>query len=801
MPDGLARPEDRDYHLEEGVIELPEIEKLQKLKAMRDELGEDGLSVEELGFLEQFEPRKKESSKFGDNIAEYLDDEVLGRIAHDVIERFDWDHQARMPWYEREVKGIRLLGVTDKTDGGAKFKGASKVVHPLLAEACVQFQARTMSEMWPAGGPVRTIVVGDSTDEQEQQAQRVSSYMNYKLNNVMPGAYDAEDKSKIRLPLSGSVFKKVYTDPVYGEMDDYVAPDDFIVPYNAECLRTAPRYTHVIYQYPNEVKRLQNLGYYRDVDLQAPDESSAIERPFYAEIKDAEGTIIWSHEDHTERHTNLEMHTDWNIPGFEDKDENGKETGLELPYVITVDYDNQQVLSIYRNWKEEDPKKLKRIWFTHDKFIPGYGFYGWGFSHWIGGLCKAATGALRALLDAAQFSNAPGGYRSKLVKGLQNNVSPGEYVETEFDPEDLQNAFYDLPYKEPSAVLFNLLGYIQDVANRFASTTDTMVGEGSTSVPVGTTLARVEQGEKVYSAIHSRLHRSKREEFKLLAEQIKLNLKPGEGYPFAFEGVSQEIIHEDFDDRVDIVPVSDPAVVSTTQRMMQGQLILDMAERAPNLYDMRAVHKRALGAARVNNIEELIPDHGQSVKIDPVQENMSLATNKPIQAYPDQDHLAHQLVHQYWFATLPPEQQEQYAAPYNAHIAEHEAWKHYAEMTGAMGVELPADVMTGEGQELSADDELAISLSAAKAVQLLQQQQPDPEAEEAVVEMEAEAQKAQLETEAFLNEEERKDEAHAAEIERKNQATIAEIERKNAAAETDLANKVAAEEKRLEGKE
>jgi chaperonin GroES len=801
MPD---RSESEGISQDNREVESDEARRLT-LERMLEEVGEDGLTDEDLDFMEQFEPEEaaNEVDGFYENLAEKIDDEELGRIAGTVIEWFDWDHQSRYPWYEREVRGLRLLGVTEKTDGGAKFAGASRVVHPVLMEACIQFQARAMGEIWPSDGPVKTMVVGDGSEAEEQQAKRVAGYMNYSINDVMPGAYEAEDKSKIRLPLSGSVFKKVYTDPIHGPMDDYVAPEDFVVPYNAECLRTAQRYTHVLYLYPNDVKRYQLNGHYVDVELTNPDEIGSVERIFYKEVLDSEGQTAWSHEDKSQRHTVIEMHVDWDLKGHEHK-EGGKKTGLELPYVITVSYDDYKVLSIRRNWQEDDEQQKKKIWFTHDKFVPGFGFYGWGYIHLIGNLATAATGALRAMLDAAHFANQPSGYAAKGAKGLPKNVPPGEYAETDFASEDLKDAFYDLPYKDPSSALFNLLGYITDSANRIASTTDTMVGEGNSSVPVGTTLARIEQGEKIYSAIHRRLHRSKREEWKLLAEELKNDL-PKEGYPFAYQGVKSEIAFEDFDDRVDIIPISDPAVVSSTQRMFQGQLVLEVAEKAPQLYDMRAVHKRALVAARVQNIDELMPPQEEAQKIGPIQENMALLLNKPIKAFPDEDHVAHQMVHQHFITTLQPEQQEQIMGAHAAHMAEHEALKYYLMMTEAMGADVPSDVIEGELVPIEQDEESAITMAAARAVQLLEEQAGDPEAEAEAAKINAEAEKVGSETqiaqEKFQNEEERADEALRADIDRKDATATADTQRKNATTENDLAAKIRQQEADLVGKE
>lgn len=764
---------------EEPEIDLNQLqdeEREQTLVQILEAVGEEGLTDEDLDFLEERRGPDRQNAEFNANLAEHLSQSVLDKIGQEVVERFDDDHQARMDWYAREVAGMRLLGVSDETDGGADFPGASKAVHPLFAEACVQFQARTIGEVWPADGPVKVIVVGESTPESEEQAQRVAEYLNYNMNNVIPGAYEAEDMAMMRLPMSGSVFKKVSKDPLYGQMDEFIPPDEFVVPYNAADLRTAQRYTHVKLEYPNEVRKYQKEGWYLDTVLPEPDERN-LERPFYLEVKDAEGTTVWEREEDN-RHTNLEQHTYWDIPGFEDKDEAGEPTGIELPYVIVVDYDAQKVLSIRRNWRENDPMQRKREWFVHKKFTPGFGFYGFGFNHWIGSLFKSSTGALRALLDAAQFANLPGGYRSKTGKALsgEGQVAPGEWRETDIPPEDLQSAFFPLPYGEPSTALFNLLGSMVDAVHRFASTTDVMVGEGSADVAVGTTLARIEQGEKTFSAIHKRLHRANREEYKLLAEQLAESM-PAEGYPYPVSSGEQSIARADFDDRIDVLPVSDPEVVSTTQRIIHGQLLIEMSERAPDLYNRRATHKRALEAARTPNISEVLPEPKEAVRLNPVEENMGVMTGKPIQAFPDQDHMAHLAVHQAFAGGIGEDDKSRVMPALMAHMAEHKAWAYYAQMTGMMGAPLPASVMEEEPKEMDPETETRLSQMIAQAVQGLQEP-PTPE------QMQAQAEQASSQAEIA-----RKDAVAQAEIARRDMLAQAEIEREMLETDADIERK------------
>lgn len=769
-------------------------DELRRIEIIRDEVGDIGLTDDQMDLYEQYYGGGTDhpgAEQHDANLAEFLPDDVLSAIGQRVVEMFDWDHESRMPWYQMEVRGLRMLGVSPNTDGGAAFEGATRVVHPLLAEAAVQFQARTMPEVWPADGPVNTMVIGESNDEAEKQGQRVKDYMNYQLNLEMPGVYEGEDMAYLRLPLSGSVFKKIYHDPVFGHMDDYVAPEDFVVPYNASDLRTAPRFTHVEYIWPNDVKRYQLIGYYRDVELPEADENN-LERPLYREIQDTEGDTIWEHTE-DQRHTMLSQHVNLDIDGFEHKDEEtGDVTGFELPYVVTVDYDSQVVVAIRRNWREGDAAYTRRQWFVHKKFIPGFGFYGYGLYHWIGSLTRAAIGALRALLDAAQFANLPGGYRSKVARGLSGEgpVAPGEFRETELNPEDLQNAFFPLPYKEPSVVLFNLLGHIEQIAQRFASTTDVLMGEGNKSVPVGTTLARIDQGLKVFGSIFKRIHRANSEEYQLLAEQFREYMPP-EGYPFAYQGHSTQIAHEDFDGRVDIIPVSDPEVSSSTQRLITSQLVVELANSRPELYNMRNVHARALSAARVPNIEELlVPEDEEPVRMGPVEENMAMQMGEPVKTHADEDHEAHMVTHMGWFESRPKEDQEMLGGPYYAHMAEHKAWAYYAEMTQMMGGPLPTGVIDGEAQELDPEIERQLSLAAAQATQLMLEQQPPSEEEVAAMESQSEIGRKDAESQADIQ---RDDRESAASINRENLETEASIRRDavGLAAKTNLGDREA----------
>ena len=752
---------------------LSDQDELENLRDIRSEVGEAGLTDDQMEFIAQYEvDPQRAQMEFGANLAEFIPDDDLNRIGSDATEAFDEDYESRSDWYEREVKGIRMLGVTTKTDGGAKFDGASKAVHPMLAEACVQFQARTVSEVWPAHGPVKTIDIGESSDEKDQQANRVSSYMNYLLNDVMPGAYEAEDMAYLRLPMSGSVFKKIYHDKAYGHMDDFVSATDFVVPYNAVDLRTAPRYTHVLFLFPNEVKRYQLLGTYLDIELPDPDEDH-LDRIFYKEVKDSEGQTLFTREkDH--RHTFLEQHVYLDIPGYEHENPEGKKTGFKLPYVITIDYDSQKVVSVRRNWKENDPLFMKREWFVHKKFTPGFGFYGYGFFHWIGSLTTAAAGSLRALLDAAQFSNLPAGYRSKEGRGLgsEGPLAPGEWRETDLQADEIDKAFFPAPYKEPSMTLFNLMGHLEELGRRFASTTDVLTGSETGNVPVGTTLARIDQGQKIFNSIHKRIYRANRLEYKLLHDQIAEHM-PQEGYPFSYAGVSQEIAHKDFDSRIDVFPVADPEVATSTQRIIQSQFLMEISGTRPELYNMRQVHRRALSAVRIQDIDQVLRKEEKIPRRDPISENMGLLTNEPLKVFPDQDHEAHRVVHDSFIAGLPQEKQSELEAPMAAHLAEHLAWQYYIQMTSVMGAEIPQEVLIGD-EEMPPQVEMELSLMAAQATQLLPPR-PSPE------EMEAQAKAASIQAE-----DQAKTQAAASDINRKDAMVQAEIDRKQAIADAEI---------------
>lgn len=753
----------------------------QDVAHVADEYGDDILTDDELDYLDSQQPDLPDPYETHyANLAEYMDDDELNIIAQKILEWKDVDEESRKDWQERERKGILLLGVSENTEGGASFDGACKVVHPLLAEACVQFQARAMEATWPADGPVKTIIVGDKDDEAAKQSERVQQYMNYQYTQQMPGAYEEQDRMLLRLPLSGSAFKKAYYDPLEGTVvTKFVNGQDFLVPYEATSLRTASRHTHIERMAQNDVRKLQKSGFFVDVDLGLPVISGDGEnQETIDEIDATEGKSQDFHED-DQQHTLYECHCYYDLQGFEDVDECDCETGIALPYVITVEKDSMRVLSIRRNWREGDAMRKKRVHFTHYRFLPGFGFYGYGFLHIIGGLSRAATGALRALLDAAQFNNLPGGFKDKDAKIPNGDVAiaPGEWRDVEASADELSKAFFRLPYEEPSRALFQLLGYLDDIGRRFAGTTESVIGDANNTGPVGTTLALIEQGLKVFSGIHKRLHIASGEEYKLVAE-LNFEWLPEEGYPYQLKEVSAEVFYQDFDGRVDVIPVGDPNIVTSTQRIAQAQSVLQLAERAPHLYDVRVAHRRMLESLRIQNIDEVLPEPKSAVRLGPVEEMQAIISGKPVKAYLDQNHEAHIAVHRMAMQMLPPDMAKMVGPSFMAHIQEHIALAFTLQMQQATGINFMIlnDDEEEEVADLPPQIEYKIAAAAGQAAaQMMPQPLPSPE--------ELDAQRKNALTEADIN---RKDVASQADIDRKDAEALADAERKNEKQEQDL---------------
>ncbi len=759
-------------HIEDGEPQMPDVE---QLIAIRDEMGEEGLTDEEFSMLADHERSSVPQQKgHYSNLALSMEEGDLSTISTRIKQWVEWDEESRTEWQELERNGIRLLGVSTNVDGGARFKGASKVVHPMLAEACVQFAARALSVVWPAGGPVKSAVMGAESEEISHQASRVEKFMNFQYTQLMPGAFEQTDKMLFRLPLSGSVFIKGYYDDIDGVTRRMVEPADFIVPYRATDLRSTQRYTERVLMSQNDIRKRQVSGLYRDIKLQTPIEDTGdqerdivVDEIRATEGRSDQGRIL---EDH--RHTLLECYCELNLKGFEDLTENGIQTGISLPYLVTVEKDSQKVLSIYRHWRPNDPEKRKIINHIHYWYTPGLGFYGYGLYHLIGGLSKAATGTLRALMDSAQFSNLQGGYRSKDsgVKNGDEQISPGEWKETDCDAEDLKKAFFPLPYKEPSSTLFALMGVLSELGQRFAGTTDAMVGEGNQNTPVGTMLARIEQGGRIISAVQKRVHYSQGQEFKLISWLNSIYM-PDE-YPYRVPGEDLVVMREDFDDRVDVIPVSDPNFVSNTQRYYINQAVLELSEKRPDLYDMRAVHKRGLDALRVDNIDELMPPPAEVPHMGPVQEIAAVLQGQPIKAFPDQDHQSHIIVHQGYLMTIDKQQEEVVGPALTAHIQEHYAQAFVLQMQQATQVQMP---MSAEMEgEIPPEIENEIAMRAAQAMQEMQaQMQQEPEPDPELVELQADITRKDLESQKSI---ERKDAESQAGINRNQSKLLADLD-------------------------
>lgn len=745
-------------------------EALLAIIRIRDEAGEEALTDEEYAILQSYEGvsvgMDASASDHHANLANHIDANELSRIASDVLSWVEWDEESRSAWQEKEKKGIRAMGVSpnveSKTD--AAFEGGSTVVHPLMGEACVQFASRALDSMWPAAGPVRTAVLGAITTERQEQAKRVEQFLNYQYTQLMPGAFEHTDKMLIRLPLSGSCFIKAYFDPICGVMRSLVEPADFIVPFRATDLETTPRYTERVMMTRNNVRRRQVARLYRDITLGQPTEDATAD-VVDEEVKLTEGRTDSGAAQDNDRHTLYECYCELNLQGFEDAND-GKSTGIALPYVVTVDKDSQQVLSIYRNWREGDPAKKRIIYHVHYRFMPGLGFYGYGLYHWIGGLSDAATGALRALLDSAAFANLQGGYRQGdvAIEGGDSPIKPGEFREVVTDMDDIRKALIPFNFKEPSQVLFALMGHMEQLGQRFAGTAESLVGDGNQNTPVGTILARIEQGSKPFTAVQKRLHQAAGQEYKLIAWLDSMYL-PDE-YPYAVAGEDRSVKRADFDDRIDVIPVSDPNVIGQMQRYFVSQAVMELSASAPDLYDRHELHRRALESLRVDNIEALLPKK-EGMRRGPVEEGAAAMMSLPLKAFIDQMHDAHMTVHQAQMQAAQPNSPP--ALAMMAHIQEHAAMAYLLQMQQMTGIQyaMPGDEGEGE-QALPAEAEAQIAMAAAQAAAQMaappQEPPPDPGAVKAQAEIA------------------RKDELAQAEIERKDALAAADIKRR--AAET-----------------
>ena len=652
---------------------------------------------------------------FGENIAEILDESTRGELASKITSYYHDDLDSRQDWYETFRDGLDLLGIKTNTRS-EPFEGASGVYHPLLAEAVTHFQAQTYRELLPAGGPVDTQVMGFTSDPKLEQANRVKNFMNYQLTYKME-EYDPEmDQMLFYLPLAGSAFKKSYYDPSVGRaVSRFVKAEDLVVPYTTNDLVTASRITHVIRMTENDLKKLQLSGFYRDVSMGSP--SYIKQNDLQDKIDELEGVDRTGGDD---EYTLLEVHGEFDLEGFEDKDENDEPTGLALPYIITICLDTNEVLSIRQNYDPTDPMRRKVEYFTHYKFLPGLGFYGFGLIHMIGGVTKSATAILRQLIDAGTLSNLPAGFKSRglNIQRSDDPIQPGEWRDVDTPGGVIRDSFLPLPYKEPSGTLAQLLGLLVESGQKFAAVMDQGTGDGNQNAPVGTTVAMLEKGQKVISAIHKRLHYAQRSEFKIL-KRIFGEVLPQE-YPYQVQGAQQSVFREDFTDNVDVIPVSDPNIFSTTQRIILAQTQLQMAQSAPQLHNMREAFRKMYLALNIRDIDDLLLPEFEPTPKDPVQENMDALMNVPLKAFIQQNHDAHIQAHMAFMQNPQMQQNPQAMSALQAHIQEHIALKYRVQMEQILaqqGIQLPQPGPDGQMPQLPPEMESQIAMAAAQATQ------------------------------------------------------------------------------------
>jgi hypothetical protein len=677
----------------------------------------------------RMEPEEESDEDFSANLAEYMDEKELQSLASELISDFDDDVSSRKDWMQTYVDGLELLGmkIEERTE---PWEGACGVYHPLLSEALVKFQSETMMETFPAAGPVKIEIIGRETPEKKDAAERVKEDMNYQLTDVMKEYRPEHERMLWGLGLSGNAFKKVYYDPsLERQASIFVPAEDIVVPYGASNIETSERVTHVMRKTKNELIKLQVAGFYRDVDLGDP--VNALDE---VEKKIAEKMGFRATSD--DRFKILEMHVNLDLPGYEHKDD-GKVTGIALPYVVTIEKGTNNVLAIRRNWEPTDDTHAKRNHFVHYGYIPGFGFYCFGLIHLIGAFAKSGTSILRQLVDAGTLSNLPGGFKTRglRVKGDDTPISPGEFRDVDVPSGTMRDNILPLPYKEPSQTLYMLMNQIIDEGRRFAAAADMKVSDMSANSPVGTTLAILERTLKVMSAVQARIHYAMKQEFRLL-KKIIADYTPDE-YTYEPTEGSRRAKKSDYD-QVNVIPVSDPNAATMSQKVVQYQAALQLAQTAPQLYDLPLLHRQMLDVLGIKNYTKLVPSQDDRKPVDPVTENMNLLNMKPVKAFLYQDHQAHIAVHM--SAMQDPKimqlvQQSPTAqaigAAMTAHISEHVAYEYRKQMEMQMGMELPPDNEQYEEEGIPEELEVRISQLAAQAAQqLLQQNQQEAQAQQ-----------------------------------------------------------------------
>ena len=697
------------------------------------DIGIEGLEIE-IG-------EDEEEDDFDANLAESLNEKALVTIAGDLLGDFEDDISARKDWIQTYVDGLELLGmkIEERTE---PWEGACGVYHPLLSEALVKFQAETIMETFPAQGPVRTLIIGKETPEIKDAAARVEANMNYELTDVMQEFRPEHERMIWGLGLAGNAFKKVYFDPALDrQVSMFVPAEDIVVPYGASSLEQAPRVTHVMRKTENEITRLQYAGFYRDIDLGEP--ANTLDE---VEKKIAEKMGFRATTD--DRYKLLEMHVDLDLEGYEDTDEDGNFTGIALPYVVTLEKGSQEILSIRRNWRPEDKRKQKRQHFVHYGYVPGFGFYCFGLIHLVGAFAKSGTSLIRQLVDAGTLSNLPGGFKTRglRIKGDDTPISPGEFRDADVPSGTLKDNLMTLPYKEPSQVLYSLLGTIVEEGRRFASAADMKVSDMSAQAPVGTTLAILERTLKVMSAVQARIHYSMKQELKLLKEIIRDYTDPD--YTYQPEEGNRGCKKSDYD-HVDVIPVSDPNAATMAQKIVQYQAVLQLAQGAPQIYNLPVLHRQMLEVLGIRNAQKLIPLQEDMDPKDPITENMDVLTMKPLKAFIYQDQTAHITTHQAFMQDPQvaamigqnPQAQAMMAA-LQAHIAEHFAFKYREQIEQQLGAPLPYYKEDDENQ-MPRDVEVQISRAVAQAAQQLttlnmaqaQQKEAQQKAEDPIIQM------------------------------------------------------------------
>jgi hypothetical protein len=693
-----------------------------------------------LGDLEiQLTPDKDTDEEFDANLAEFMDDSDLQSLGEDLIEDFGRDINDRKDWMQTYVDGLKLLGLKyeERTE---PWQGACGVFHPMLTESVVRFQSEGITETFPAAGPVKTVIIGKDTPEIEEAAVRVRDDMNYQLTEVMYEYRPEHEKMLWNLPIAGSAFKKVYYDPSKGrQMAVFIPAEDIVVPYGASNLETAERVTHIMRKTKNEVARLTEAGFYMDVKLGEPTyDLDDIEK------QKAEEMGMSAIQD--DRYRFLEMHIDLDLAGYEDKDKKGRLTGIALPYVVTVEKGTRKIVAIRRNWYEGDVLKLKRQHFVHYQYIPGFGFYGYGLIHLIGGYAKSATMLIRQLVDAGTLSNLPGGLKSRglRIKGDDTPIQPGEFRDVDVPSGSIRDNILPLPYKEPSQVLYQLFDRIVQEGRSFASSGDMQVSDMSANAPVGTTLAILERTLKVMGAVQSRMHFTMKQEFKLL-KVIIADYTPEE-YDYEPVDGSRKAKRGDYD-LVDVIPVSDPNASTMAQKVVQYQAVLQLAQSAPQLYNLPLLHRQMIEVLGVKNASKLVPVEDDQIPTDPVQENQNLLTGKPVKAFIEQNHEAHIQAHmaaiqnpkiQQMMQQNPQAQAIMAAAM--AHVNEHMAFEYRKQVELELGAPLPTEEQNKQIPPEIADQ---IAMAVAKASQKLtqrdqqeaQQQQAQQQMQDPVIQM------------------------------------------------------------------